>query len=103
MNPIDVTSKIASVKFHEGNEYRFAQDFRFFKCIPSDVSFYPVKEHDNNLFEFIGDRHGMRPAYGLQGSYGNGSIYVYGSDIPHLHQWFRENLLPRHPLKRRGE
>jgi hypothetical protein len=40
------------IKFAEDNEYRFYQDFRFWKNVPSNVNFYPIEESKNGLMEY---------------------------------------------------
>lgn len=89
----DVTGSLPFVRFASNNEYRFGQDFRFFKGIPSDVEFYPVEESDNGLITFIGDGYGILPKYKLAGKYGNGAIFVFKADIKHLVEWCRANFL----------
>jgi hypothetical protein len=93
----DVIGSFPFIKFKENNEYRFGMDFNFFKGIPSDIMFYPISESNNGLITFIGNGYGIlkehKEKLGLSGEYGNGSIYVYASDIPHLLDWCRSNFL----------
>jgi len=75
MDKIEVKRKIV-FKFPENNEIRFAMDFRYFKGVPSDVDFEFRTRLNNDLYEFAGK------GYGFRADYGNGSIYIFGSDLP---------------------
>lgn len=84
-----------SIRFDKDNEYIYGQDFRFLKGVPSDIDFYPLEETRNGLIIFIGDKHGIRPEHNLAGEYGNGAIDIRVTDIPHLIDWCRNNVLKR--------
>ena len=57
------------------NVIKFWQDFTFKKPVPATVAF-TAKRVRNDAFVLTGK------GYGEQGSYGNGSIYVYRKDLP---------------------
>ena len=89
-----VTGSLSFVKFKPDNNMRYGQDFGFLKDIPSDIQFYPIEETSNGLMVFVGDKHGIRPHHNLQGTYGNGAIYVFKSDMSdELIAWCRSNFL----------
>lgn len=90
---IDEIKTVSFIRFKEGNEYRFMMDHGMYQYAPSDVDFYPVKEINGWLMEFVGDGYGVMPEHNLTGRYGNGSIALLTKDIPHLINWCRDNFI----------
>lgn len=80
------------IMFEPNNAYRFGQDMGFGQNVPSDVKFHPMREVGATI-EFIGHGYGASERRGVAGNYGNGAIYVYASDIPHLLDWCRKNYI----------
>ena len=89
---MDEIHSMSYIKFDENNEYRYFQDFSWWKGAPSDVMFYPVAETPNSIV-FVGDGYGIQDKHKMPGKYGNGSIFIFKDSIPHLLEWCRNNML----------
>ena len=88
------------IQFEKDNKYKFYMDFSFYKNIPDDVRFYPVRINNNNdSVEFIAVGYGItqsdKEQYGLIGNYGSGCIHVYIDQIPHLMGEIKSKLLSK--------
>ena len=60
----------------ETNDLRYHQDFRCnLRPIPSDLHFHLVGE-TNGLYQMVADGYGALPRYSIDGSYGNGALFV---------------------------
>jgi hypothetical protein len=64
-----------SLRFPKGNKIGFWMDFQYWECIPSDRDFYIAGEAPHDSLDLVAE------GYGLEGSYGNGSIFVARKDV----------------------